>query len=238
MFNLYTIRARINPIVLFVLPVLILFGIYAIRLEALQPYLYSTIVIGAVTFLLAQIGRDQGKKKEKKLWAEWGGPPTTQILRWRDKTIPAYLKKRYHDQLHARVPALILPDLAQENQDANAMDEIYAGWAHFLRGQTRDNKKYGLLFQENMNYGFRRNLWGMKPAAITLLVALLVGNYGYHYNLHQDFNPIMYSGKFWYSLVVLTGFLLGWIFIVTKDFVKVPAFAYAERLCECIDHLP
>ena len=33
---------------------------------------------------------------------------------------------------------------------------------------SRDKAKYPLVFEENVNLGFRRNLWAMKPAAVVI----------------------------------------------------------------------
>jgi hypothetical protein len=44
--------------------------------------------------------------------------------------------------------------------------DCYDSCGDLLREKTRDKDKFSLIFQENMNYGFRRNLWGMKTLGI------------------------------------------------------------------------
>jgi hypothetical protein len=232
MFDTYTIKARINPIVIFALPGFLLLVIYSVKLDALQPILYSAAITSAITFLLSQIGRQQGKKKEKKLWEDWGGTPTIQLLRWRNQVIPSYVKKRYHAALQERVPEAAFPDPAFESQFPVEADEIYAAWSHYLRVETRDTKTWNLIFKENINYGFRRNLWGMKPAAIMLLLLLSIGNYFYNVFLYESYNLICFTKSFWLANGILVVFWGMWIFVITKDFVRVTAFAYAERLLE------
>lgn len=238
MFDTYTLKARINPIVIFALPGLLLLVTYSIKLDAVQPILYSAAITGAITYLLSQIGRQQGKKKEKKLWEDWGGPPTTQLLRWRNPVIPNHVKKRYHEALQQRVPVPTIPEPAFESQYPAEADEIYAAWSHYLRGETRDTKTWSLIFKENINYGFRRNLWGMKPAAIILLLLLVIGNYSYNVLQFGDYNLFCFTKCFWLANGILIVFLLLWIFIITKDFVRLTAFAYAERLLEASTKLP
>lgn len=43
-----------------------------------------------------------------------------------------------------------------------AADAYYARGANWLRENTRNTKKFDVLFNENVNYGFRRNLFGLK----------------------------------------------------------------------------
>ena len=45
---------------------------------------------------------------------------------------------------------------------AEEADEIYRSWSNYLRTNVRDIEKYNLLFAELINYGFRRNVYGMK----------------------------------------------------------------------------
>lgn len=238
MFDTYTLKARINPVVIFALPGFLLLVTYSIKLDALQPILCSAAITSAITFLLSQIGRQQGKKKEQKLWEDWGGTPTTQLFRWRNHVIPTHVKKRYHAALQQRVPVPTTSDSVFESQFPAEADEIYAAWSHYLRVETRDTKTWNLVFKENINYGFRRNLWGMKPAAIMLLLLLGIGNYFYNVYIYEDYNILCFTKSFWLTNGILVAFLGLWIFIITKEFVRVAAFAYAERLLEASTKLP
>src|SRR2546426_4811456 len=61
-----------------------------------------------------------------------------------------------------------LPTAQQEADDPPAADVVYEACGAFLRDKTRDQKKFPLVFEENCNYGLRRNLWGMKPIGIAI----------------------------------------------------------------------
>lgn len=189
--------------------------------------------------LLTQIGRHSGKKKEPALWAYWGGPPSTQLLRWRNPTYSTHIKQHYHARLQALFPVPHPPDAAFEAQYPAQADEVYDSWCHFLRMQAReDTKKFRLLFIENVNYGLCRNLWGLKPIAIFSIIILATINYGFNWHWNGVANPIFYGGHFWFTTGMLLTVLIGWIFFVNKNRVKIPAFAYAERLIECTNSLP
>ncbi len=43
---------------------------------------------------------------------------------------------------------------------------------NYLRENTRDKEKFGLVYAELIGYGFRRNLWGMKKLGVTLSIMI------------------------------------------------------------------
>jgi hypothetical protein len=90
------------------------------------------------------------------------------------------------------------------------------------------------VFQENCNYGFRRNLWGMRPAGLPLSTACTLAC-----------DAILFykicSAQSWVIPAVTTmvcailAFL--WIFRFSADWVRTAADAYAQRLLEACDSL-
>ena len=91
------------------------------------------------------------------------------------------------------------------------------------------------MFIENCNFGFRRNLLGLKPVglSIALLSAIILGSrlYG-EFADHRMVSPAMVTAA---GLNVL--FVVLWLFVFRPQWVKVPADAYAERLLESLDTL-
>ena len=61
-----------------------------------------------------------------------------------------------------------------EQEEANPQweDTKYEEAVASLREATRDSAKFSLVFAENVNYGFRRNLWGLRPIGGAIAVAL------------------------------------------------------------------
>lgn len=233
----YTLRARYYPVVILFFPIIVLGVVYSFQFESYVHALTSLGTVSAFTYLFSQMGRDQGKKKEKKLWEGWGGTPSIQILRINNSHLDAHTKQRYHQKLQALCPVEVVPNAAMENVDLPSADQIYSAWTRFLISQTRDTGKYALLFKDNTSYGFRRNLWGLKPYGIALTVLLLLGNYIYWAIVKSSYNPVEYPSSFAYASIGLLFFLIFWITIVNKNWVKLIAFAYAERLCECSESL-
>jgi hypothetical protein len=235
MFDNYTLRARFYPIVLLFFPFIVLGITYSLHFENYVAILSSLGILGALTYLFSQLGRDQGKKKERDLWESWGGAPTTQLLRRSNKTIDAYTKKRYHEKLMKLCP--VNYNFSNESEHESASDEVYSAWTKYLIGRTRDVTQYPLLLKDNTSYGFRRNLWGLKPYAIGLLVTLIVTNYLFWAYKNSCLNPESFPVSFRYSSAALIIILLFWVLAINNRWVRLPAFSYAERLLESIDKL-
>ncbi|WP_262249865.1 hypothetical protein [Parapedobacter soli] len=233
----YSLNARIYPVVIFYMPAIILAVLFLLKFDNYIHLFTSFGIVGALSYLFSQLGRDGGRRKERKLWRSWGGAPTTQLLRWSNNEINVNIKKRYHNKLSVLCPVDDLPDPAYEQANPVESDEIYQYWTKFLISKTRDTQKYSVLFKENMNYGFRRNLWGMKTYAIWLILILMVGTYGYYWLTIKSINPTIYPMEFLIAEVILLVIFFFWIFVINKNWIKVPAFAYAERLLEATEEL-
>jgi hypothetical protein len=233
----YNLNARFYPMVLFYMPVVLLAILFSFHFDNYKHLLTSFGVLGALSYFIKQIGRDAGKTREPSLWRSWDGAPTTQLLRWRNTAIDPNTKKRYHDRLQALCPVDEIPDPQLENNDPAKADEAYQAWAKFLITKTRDTKKYPLLFKENISYGFRRNLWGLKRYAIGLLILLMLITYMYEAISAKIFNPLDLPALFLEAELALAFLICFWVFIVKPSWVRIPANAYAERLLEAIENL-
>jgi hypothetical protein len=123
-------------------------------------------------YLVSNLSRTLGKRLEPRLYASWGGTPTTQLLRHADATIEAPTKLRYHSFLSKKIGAP-LPARDQEKENPVAADEIYRSAVRWLLNHTRD-EKFALLLKENIAYGFFRNAFGLKPVGIVVSVGCIL----------------------------------------------------------------
>ena len=64
----YSLKARIYPSFIVLLPILLLAVFYVTNFEIYFHYLTAFATIGLFSYLLSQIGRDLGKTKEQKLF--------------------------------------------------------------------------------------------------------------------------------------------------------------------------
>lgn len=231
--NEYERRARLKPTLLVCLPPTLAATCWFADLSAPQA-LTGLLVYCGLTALLSQLGRDQGKRKEPWLFEKWGGKPTSQLLRHRSSYLGADTRQRYRRALADLVPQLSLPTVQAEQSDPNAADATYDSCAAALRERTRDTSRFPLVFAENINYGFRRNLWGMRSAGVGLSIVGLVASVGAAIAKSVDGWPP--------ALAVVASALNGlmlvwWILRINPDWVRLAAFAYAERLlasCEVL----
>jgi hypothetical protein len=93
-------------------------------------------------------------------------------LRHRDATYDPATKAGFHNFIAGKIdqPA---PSPAEEAADPQTVDAYYDRGVTWLRENTRNTKKFDVLFNENVSYGFRRNLLGLKLPGF-LLNALIV----------------------------------------------------------------
>ena len=224
----YAVKARVFPAFLALIPL----GICAAQFVG-----FGSAIIAAcsafggtalMSFVLAQWSRDAGKTKERGLYQLWGGMPTTSYLRHRDQTVNPVIKVRRHQRLQRLVPDLVLPSVRAEAEEPAHADECYEAATKVLIQRTRDKEKYNVLFQELIDYGFRRNTWGLKPVAITVLVLSISFNLALvfvHYHLPYNVTTATVFGLF----------LIVWLAAVTPDWVHLAAKSYAERLFDALD---
>ena len=245
--NSYRFRARIQPALITVLPI----GLLLLALLAEQPLLITALlaVLGTIggTVTVEHFGREQGRKKEPILWKSWDGPPTTRMLRHRcspgDPEISAELRRWVED-----CTGYFLPTKQQERDFPEWADTIYRQAVAFLREATRDPAKFPLVLAANADYGFRRNLWGLRPVGATVAVALTIIAWT---QLSLTIWGRPWPEPWWYifaspdsaaviRLVVAvmdTALASYWLFWIKASWVKTAADEYAQRLLESVQAL-
>ena len=113
---------------------------------------------------------------------------------------------------------------------------MYEAGGTLLREKTRNHKAFPLVFAENCNYGFRRNLWGMKPVGIVVLLISLVVAMGLLVVETSALRGTQLTAVV-LGIDVDVVLLAGWFLVFTPNWVRVPAEAYAERLLEACETL-
>ena len=172
-FDAYSFRARLLPVYLTFAPAVLLLA--ALVPDGLKLPLggAGAIVFFPISFLLSQVGADLGKRLEKSLWRDWGGPPTTRFLRHGNHEFNEVTRGRVHDKL--RSLGLEVPTREEQERDERAADQYYESCTEELIRRTRDVKKFPLVFKGLTEYGFRRNLLGLKTFGVVLALASLAG---------------------------------------------------------------
>jgi len=229
----YTWRARLVPALLVSLPL----GLVALAWfpgSAPWEVLWSVLVAAGGTLLMSQLARDWGKRKEGALFDRFGGRPTEMMLSHAHATNKAIVLAR-HRKLKKQFPHLRIPTELEEARNPHEAFKAYEACTEALIAKTRDRGRFPLVFEENCNFGFRRNLWGMKAVALSIAGVGLIGVVTHaYYQFMQDESLVAQDAGAAGLLLLL---LLILALRVTPAWVMIPAREYAKRLFEALDQL-
>lgn len=240
----YDRQARLWPALLALFPVLATLSmLYVPAFSVLSNVVLLAVSCGGL-YLLTDISRESGKRLEERLYVRWGGKPTTQLLRHRDKTIDGVTKQRYHLFLSGMIK-VPFPDRPQEAVDPDSADDVYQSATRWLLNKTfGDTKNYPLQFKENVAYGFRRNALGVKPIGLGMCfvsIGLIIVNQGIvtfangvNFDM-QAMSRLTENGVI--SLSASFVMLSLWCFYITASTVRTAAFTFAETLFRACDKL-
>jgi len=235
LFDEYSLNARVRPALLALLsPVLFLYLAFPQLYNLLAGAISIFVVFGLVT-ALAHFSRSQGKATENMLFSTWRGKPTTIMLRNTDDHIDPITKRRYHAFLAKEIDGWIAPTEEDELIDLQKADQSYDSAVRWLLEYTRDQKKYSILFKENISYGFRRNCYGIKwfAVVITLIPIILIAADLINHNFSiLNINNLTK----WISLCLSALLFVWWVFVVKAEWVRDAANAYAIRLLSSCDN--
>ena len=192
-------------------------------------------------------GRAQEKGENQKTSQEGACPadrrkPSIQLLRHRNESVDPVTKVRLHTFLAGKL-GVTFPTAADEAQEQAAADRLYESATRWLLEQTRDTSKLGLLFTENISYGFRRNMLGMRwigfTAAVSAAIWLVVDSATAVPATAADLSSLLITLPSAHRLGLIVCALAGavWILGVSEERVRAAAFAYAERLVAACDAL-
>jgi hypothetical protein len=228
-FDAYIMRARLAPAILAGAPAFAL----AIALVSWGSFglthVIATVALTALFAAFSDVARRRGRAIEPAIIEKMGGLASTTMLRHSDPSIDVASKRKIHAFIAAKLgePA---PTPEEEAADPAAADIYYARGGTWLRENTRDVKKFGLLFNENVNYGFHRNLLGLRTPGFLLnaaIVLLCLSVLGSRY-------PIDFSNTFNQKLLVVIFIAIAHAaylaIFVTESGVFEAAKLYARQL--------
>ena len=216
LFDHYSFTARLLPALLTLLP--LAFGTFAWAGTVAPWYsnLWIVFVAAGGTYALATFARNAGKNCEPKLWRSWGGTPTTQLLRYSGPANPV-LRHRWHVALSTLL-GRSMPTQQLEITDPTGADQSYEAAVKVLIENTRDRKAFPLVYKENVNYGFARNLYALKTVGIisSILgaVSAVAASVWFIHIGKPQLMPWICTGI---SLLLF----LGWMFVIKPSWVKV-----------------
>jgi hypothetical protein len=231
-FDTYGRKARLQPTLYVILPLVVTLFVWVPSVYNIWGAIVSFGASWGVLTLLTGWTREKGRTAEKRLYAEWGDKPTTIWLRRNDFNLDDTTKNRYYAFLEKSIDGWITPTTEEERIDPKACDGRYNSAVKWLLEYTRNTTDFPLVFKELISYGFRRNLYGMKKFGVAVCLTTIVVNCSLIYYI----NPT--GSLLFLNITLIVGSLLSvlvWIFVVTKDWVKDSAHAYARALLASCD---
>jgi len=163
----YSLKARLFPAILTIAPAVILCLLCVSWVDPGLPEAVATVAVMVLFFVASNLARRFGRAKEKEIFADTGGRPNNPELTHADSTFPASQKARYREYLAAQL-GLSAPSAEDERIQPDEARDFYSQAYGYLRENTRNTDTFKLLFNENISYGYYRNLLGLKPIGIVL----------------------------------------------------------------------
>ena len=227
----YTLLARVGPAVLvgmaacLAVTAWIPFAEWPFKLAA------GSTVIAIVAMVLGQLVRDAGKAIEKPLWTKWGGAPTARMLRHRDETIRPGLKASLHTRMVELGFVERMPTKQEEDEDPAGAERLYETCSDRLRNKALELKAkspFDVVHQENISYGFRSNLLGIRTYALCIVAASFLGAVAaFFFGRH----PYLEAG----GIIVIAAAILA---SANESALKSTVDNYSERLLNAVDAIP
>jgi hypothetical protein len=251
MFDGYGRQARLFPGLLTIFPPLL--AVFAwfpwLLLSSIGATLLTVATSCGLLYALGSYARTKGRRIEPSLRKAWGGWPTTIILRHRDSHLDRHTRQRYLSFLGSAVPDLpAFPTAEQEAVDPSGADAVYDSAIVWLKEMAR-GKDFSMVHRENAQYGFRRNLRGLKPVGIIICgltlaasaCAIVYSNPGF-FNLLQKHDWRMAIGALvplgpavLSAMAVNAAAIIIWVFVVTRQWVWEAGVQYATALLSACD---
>ena len=240
LFDPYDRKARLAPALLCALPLFVSLLLLVPEVGAIWAAVGGLVLYCGGAKFLTQVGRDRGKVLEPTLYASWGGKPSVAMLRHSDTRLNAPTKNRYRAFLQVAVPTLALASLEEERTNPEAAEDGYESANSWLLAQTMDRERFRLQFAENINYGFRRNVWALRAwafclEAIAIVVVGLVAQEFWTGEFSTTFRAI--GVELWVSLVFILVHTFFFALKIRAAWVRLAAEAFARQLLAACDVL-
>lgn len=221
----YELNARLKPALLALLPALVVALFWYPGAWSIVGSVMAAASACGVLYAIALLARNRGRAAERRLDREVGRNHTARLLTHLDHTLIPETKARYHACLRSHGRVLSSP--AEEEADPEGAFRRSRSAVDWLLEHTRTGGGATLLLDENVAYGFQRNVYGLKPFGVGLSAMAIA--------VHVLLLTLTTPGeeRFWFGLAIcipLAAFLCGWLFLATKGAVAEASLAYGQRL--------
>jgi predicted membrane protein len=222
----YDRKARLLPGLLGIAPVAVAIATLGVKQFPAVALLLAALSAAGGGYLLAILVARTGRQAQTALWEEWGGRPSTHLLRLREQADNPVQRDAWRKAL-ARKTGVRLATAARESRDPVAADnaiETAVGQMLYL-GQ---DDRFLILKSENAQYGLERNLFGFRwyGRTIALVCAAVLAAC-----LWTDWAD---RGALIAGVVVCLLVLIAWYAVPSKARIREVGFRYAEQLMRSV----
>lgn len=232
----YSVKARLAPALIAIVPPIALTVIAVPWSQFSVPQSIAASLVAIIFVGASDLARRRGKRIERQILKANDGLPMATTLRHRDRTIDPLLKRRYLKWLGLQLQESP-PTYDGELENKASADSFYSRCTVVLRDRTRNADRFKLVFEENVIYGFRRNLLGLKwpTLALDALIGVICG--------YMLWRGVDLAGASIAPVAVAVVFgitslhALYFIFMVTKRSVIEAADQYGRQLVLSVETL-
>jgi hypothetical protein len=253
----YTREARLAPAFLSLFPVLLVLIISFKGLRDTIPALLSLLCVFGVVRWISHIARGIGDKKEIKLFRDWGGKPTTTMLRFTQGYLTAEETLHFRSQIRhllgeappgKKIESVIKErkgqDLPKKDDDetankipdpyekSDALDHLYEPAVAWMRENSRESV---LVVEEEISYGFQRNFFALRRFAfLCAITSFIVEARVAHLQIQFAWPIIAHIDTPIAAviLIALVAYLFCLLAFVNENSVMVQGFIYARALLD------
>lgn len=222
----YDINARLHPALLTVLPAFLFVFVWFPTLWTQFGAITAFVVACGVLFALTRLVRKLGHNVERKLGDRIGRNHTASLLSLTDNRLSPSMRSRCRAYIEANSGLSLPSKYKEENNPQSARDERLVA-VRWLLEHTRPTAVTTLLLNENISYGFARNLLGLKPYGIVIASIVFLGSAWLLFDTSLGATPFL-LGAVLCGISFLT--LVLWFLLVTEKSVEQASQVYAEKV--------
>lgn len=226
LFDAYNLRARTSVVLFYATPfifdVIVFLGNGITTVEGIV----LTVLILVTVQCTLHLCRPSRQLYSKNYAAEMLMP---------DSGIPNITLKRYYRKIAEFEPEFSeFTKVELNNAQGTITTNLCESVVTWLKANTRDNKMFRLVYEENINYGFIRNMYNLKNIGIIFnCIALTLLGIFFFTTFLESSKPTMLLMVIEIAThIIVTVYLFT---AITKKKVEVSAKRYAKALIETID---
>ena len=223
----YDRRARFAPGALAVAPVVAAVAALGLKDSRVFAAVFAFLSLGGGAYLLAWSVAGMGQAAERKLIRDWGGWPTTQLLRLRTDAENPVQRDTWRLAMTA-VTQIALLDETAERQDPDAADHTI-GTAVGLVLPLGHGTGEAVVFAHNIGYGLQRNLYAIRWVGRAIAGTCAAG-LGVAFAFPHTFSrSTVVVGL---AITCLVGFI--WFVLPSAERTRNAGFRYARQLLNAV----